>query len=49
MYDSSKALTTVVMAQRDCVSKIFYEQTFDYNNILGLEYSVGNNDLLTHY
>ena len=49
MYDSSKALTTVVMAQRDCVSKIFYEQTFDYNNILDIEYGVGNKQLLDHF
>lgn len=49
MYDSSKALTTVVMAQRDCVSKIFYEQTFDYNNILDIEYGVGNDKLLGHF
>lgn len=46
---TSKALTSVVVVERNCVSKSFYDQPFDYNVNWDIEYGLGNDQLLEHY
>lgn len=47
--DIKLALTSVIMVERTCVSKTFYDQPFDYNVNWDIEYGVGNDQLLEHF
>ena len=46
---NDKSIQSIVVVERNCVSKIFYDQSFDYNNNWDVNYGLGDTQLFEHF